>query len=322
MYVPIHYVERPPRTGLTGTDTRASSLVETEVQWQTPPARSAALNPAVSQVRLTRWKGDAKATPLEISTDHVEATHFLSYCLRATKERYWIGTDQFVSGTLLPGRVFMQAPTSRRRYAIVHGAFDVFRIYFPQALLAECFEEAHGKRPDSDLILFDPHFTEDKTICELTRALVDVDEHGGPLGSSFVEGVGRALAFHLVARYPNQRGSGGRDPAPLAKWRLKRVTDYVEENLSQPLHLADLSAAAGLSRMHFAAQFRAATGRTPHTYIMQSRITQAKQMLVDDNASVADVAQKVGFRTHAHFTSVFKKAVGLSPVHWKNDVLR
>jgi AraC-like DNA-binding protein len=55
---------------------------------------------------------------------------------------------------------------------------------------------------------------------------------------------------------------------------------------------------------------------------MQSRIIEAKRLLVDDGGSIADVAQRVGFRTHAHFTSVFKRVVGMSPVHWKNDVLR
>lgn len=322
MQKPVHEGERSAPAFLRGRDTGTPPLVEPELQWQTPPARTAAWRTAVSQVRLTRWKGGTHSAGLEFDTDRVEEAHFLSYCLRTTRERYWIGSDQFVNGTLLPGRVFLQAPTSRRRCAIFHGGFDIFRIYLPPALLAECFEQTHGKPPASDLVLFDPHFTEDKTICELTRALVDVDEHGGPLGPMFVEGIGLALGCHLVTRCQTQRTLSRKDPTPLAKWRLKRVTEYVQAHLSQPIHLADLSAAAGLSRMHFAAQFRAATGRTPHSYIMQSRITQAKRLLVDDAISIADVAHRVGFRTHAHFTSVFKKVVGVSPVHWKNDVLR
>jgi AraC family transcriptional regulator len=58
--------------------------------------------------------------------------------------------------------------------------------------------------------------------------------------------------------------TGAAKPSALPRWRLKRAIEYVDGHLDEPVSLADLAAAAGPTRMHFAARFRAATGLTPH----------------------------------------------------------
>src|SRR6202040_1722705 len=102
----------------------------------------------------------------------------------------------------------------------------------------------------------------------------------------------------------------------LARWRLKRAIDYVEAQLDKPRSLADVASASGLTRMHFAAQFRAATGLRPHEYLLRRRIERAQEML-GTGMSVVDVALSVGFQTQSHFTSVFKRFVGQPPRAWR-----
>jgi AraC-like DNA-binding protein len=106
-------------------------------------------------------------------------------------------------------------------------------------------------------------------------------------------------------------------PAPLQRWRLKRAVDYVEAHLGDPIRLPDLAAAAGLTRMHFAAQFRIAMGIRPHHYILQRRIDRARELLRDSELALVDVALSVGFQTQAHFTTVFKRFVGQTPCRWR-----
>jgi AraC-like DNA-binding protein len=91
---------------------------------------------------------------------------------------------------------------------------------------------------------------------------------------------------------------------PLPKWRLKRAIDYIEANLTRPIYLAEISNAAGLTRMHFAAEFRAATGCSPSNYILRRKVAHAQQLLLDPRLSIADVATTMGFSTQAHFTVV------------------
>jgi AraC family transcriptional regulator len=108
-----------------------------------------------------------------------------------------------------------------------------------------------------------------------------------------------------------------RRPAPLQKWRLKRVLDYVEGHLGDPIKLRDLAAAAGFTRMHFAAQFRAAVGMRPHHYVLRRRVERSRELLRDPSLTLVEIALSVGFRTQAHFTTVFRRQVGTTPHRWR-----
>jgi AraC-like DNA-binding protein len=71
----------------------------------------------------------------------------------------------------------------------------------------------------------------------------------------------------------------------------------------------------GLTRMHFAAKFRRATGLRPHEYLLRRRIEHAHQLLLSSEHNVFDVALSRGFRSQAHFTTVFKRFVGETPYY-------
>jgi AraC-like DNA-binding protein len=106
---------------------------------------------------------------------------------------------------------------------------------------------------------------------------------------------------------------------PLQQWRLRRVAAYVGERIGSQITLQDMAAAAGLSRMYFAAQFRAATGMRPHEYLLRRRIDLAVSLLADDSASLVEVALAVGFQTQAHFTTVFRRFVARTPQQWRRE---
>jgi AraC-like DNA-binding protein len=107
----------------------------------------------------------------------------------------------------------------------------------------------------------------------------------------------------------------------LPNWRLQRVDGYIKAHLSEHITLNDMAAAAGLSPMHFAAQFRAATGYRPHHYLLLCRLEQAKQLMIDSSRSMLDIALEVGFQTQSHFTTVFKRLAGKTPRQWRSELL-
>jgi AraC family transcriptional regulator len=114
------------------------------------------------------------------------------------------------------------------------------------------------------------------------------------------------------------QGYAERPLRALQKWRLKRVVEYVDNHLSGRITLLDLAAVAGLSRMHFASQFRAATGFRPHEYLLRRRIQRAEELLRQSTMTLVEIALTVGFQTQAHFTTVFKRFVGDTPYQWRN----
>lgn len=87
----------------------------------------------------------------------------------------------------------------------------------------------------------------------------------------------------------------------LPKWRLQRVQEYIDAHLDSALSLSDLASVVGLSRMHFAAQFRGATGYRPHEFFLSRRIEKAKAIMSDTSAPIAEVALSVGFQAQSHF---------------------
>jgi AraC-like DNA-binding protein len=114
-------------------------------------------------------------------------------------------------------------------------------------------------------------------------------------------------------------GANGRPVRALQKWRLKRVIEYVDVHLSNKVTLLDLAAVAGLSRMHFASQFRIATGLRPHEFVLRRRIRQAEELLRNSRMTIVEIALTVGFQTQAHFTTVFKRFAGCTPRQWRTS---
>jgi AraC-like DNA-binding protein len=82
--------------------------------------------------------------------------------------------------------------------------------------------------------------------------------------------------------------------------------------------LSDLAKVAGRSRMHFAAQFRAATGFRPREYLLHQRVEHAKSLLSSTELPLAEVALVVGFCAQAHFSTVFKRIAGETPARWRS----
>jgi AraC-like DNA-binding protein len=71
--------------------------------------------------------------------------------------------------------------------------------------------------------------------------------------------------------------------------------------------------------MHFAAQFRAATGLRPHEFLLRRRIERAQAMILGGDKSLVDVALSVGFQSQSHFTTVFKQLAGKPPRTWRKS---
>lgn len=159
--------------------------------------------------------------------------------------------------------------------------------------------------------------TVDPVIERLARSLIHAEELGGALGQSYADGISLAITAQFLGGCPGE-ASARRPRVPgLSKWRLQRATEYIDANLAEPISLADIAAAAGLSPMHFAAQFRAATGLRPHEYLLQRRIERARALLLNSSLPLVEIALDVGFKTQAHFTTVFGRFVNETPNAWR-----
>ena len=113
------------------------------------------------------------------------------------------------------------------------------------------------------------------------------------------------------------RDGGARHPP--GRSCLQRTLRYINENLHTALPLTELSSVFGASRCRFAATFKQCTGYTPHAYILHRKILRAQDMLRHTNNPIIEVALDLGFNSQPHFTSAFRKEVGVTPARWRHE---
>ena len=108
----------------------------------------------------------------------------------------------------------------------------------------------------------------------------------------------------------------------LPSCRLRRVTEYIQQNLDKELRLADLAALVFMSPYHFARLFKCSTGVPPHRFVVRQRIAGARAFLATQELSIAQISRMVGFRTPSHFTTVFRRVTGVTPRGYRTGTLR
>ena len=105
---------------------------------------------------------------------------------------------------------------------------------------------------------------------------------------------------------------------PLAR-RLLRARDLADRSYADPLTVADLARAAGLSPAHFSREFRRAFGEPPHRYLLTRRLERAAALLRVTDWTVADVCFAVGAGSLGSFTASFTRVYGCSPLAYRRS---
>jgi AraC-like DNA-binding protein len=95
--------------------------------------------------------------------------------------------------------------------------------------------------------------------------------------------------------------------------RMLRARDTIDRSYATPLDVAALARVAHVSPAHFARQFRAVFGETPHRYLQRRRIERAMELLRDTDRPVTEVCLDVGFASLGTFSRTFGTVVGESP---------
>ncbi|HMJ08686.1 MAG TPA: AraC family transcriptional regulator [Pyrinomonadaceae bacterium] len=147
----------------------------------------------------------------------------------------------------------------------------------------------------------------------------DLDD-GSPAGCIYGELLADALAVYLLKCYAVKSRTPASFSGGLPPYRLKRVLDYIGDNLSEDLSLSLLSSVADMSPHYFSALFKNSTGKTIHSYVVNQRIESAKRRLKDPERSIIDVGMDVGFQNPSHFARVFRKMVGIPPSAYQTEM--
>jgi AraC family transcriptional regulator len=273
-------------------------------------------NVALTHPRISpsRWLGRANERyeqEAEIEAD----CHVIGIALRPIEDVTVYAARKLIHTGHLPGGTIRVSEPGLAMRGIFRGEYDVLHLRLPNAMIDE-YANAECVQGRTIPLITDRPIV-DPVIERLAHALIHAEELGGAFGQSYADGISLAITAQLLGGNADGAQPDRSRVSGLSKWRLKRATEYITANLADPISLADIAAATGLSRMHFAAQFRVTTGLRPHEYLLQRRIERAQALLLTSRLPLVEIAFEVGFKTQAHFTTVFARLVGETPNVWR-----
>src|SRR5262249_21618508 len=113
----------------------------------------------------------------------------------------------------------------------------------------------------------------------------------------------------------------GRSPMPehrSTRYRdiVERVVDITRGRMDEPLRIADIGRAAGVSPRTLVRAFRAVEGITPSQYLCALRLAQVRRVLLSADGGaepVTDIAMRFGFRELGRFAALYRRSFGESP---------
>ena len=246
--------------------------------------------------------------------EHEHPTHFLIF-LRSGQStcRWWTNGGQTGSAEEGPGTIYILPAGTRDRLTRSGPTNQTMLVIAPHFLVRTLEETAHL----ADIELITHWNLRDRHIVSLMLGLHADLEDGSPAGPLYGESLGVALACYLVRRYsvlaPREpRYSGG-----MPTIRLNRVLDFMRQNYARETRLWELAEVAGMSPHYFCELFKKSTGLSPHQYSIRCRIDQAKIYLRSRQFTIRQIAEATGFADQSHFTKVFHRIVGVTPMQFR-----
>lgn len=182
----------------------------------------------------------------------------------------------------------------------------------------EFVERAVGEAPrGGEVEIREESNIRDSFITQLGGALYAEFRHPSAVGRLYIESLASTLAVHLLRNYSVTTQSIRKLSGGLSGGRLRRAVEYIDTHLDQNLSLSEIAETVGMSSYYFSRALKKSTGFAPHAYVVHQRIERAKQLLVETKLPVIDIALAVGYANHSHFSTQFRKVVGISPTAYR-----
>ena len=102
---------------------------------------------------------------------------------------------------------------------------------------------------------------------------------------------------------------------------ITRAKEYIQEHQTEELSLGQVAKAVNTSTFYFCKMFKKVTGINFTDYLSRVRIEKSKNLLLNPNLRVSEIAFEVGFQSLTHFNRVFKKILGQSPTEYRAQLL-
>ncbi|WP_404477014.1 helix-turn-helix domain-containing protein [Novosphingobium sp. BL-52-GroH] len=230
--------------------------------------------------------------------------HYIDYSLDSRPRRSMISVGRpghrIPTGDILympPHRQYIGEPALQERHLVCVALGDRF--------LEAFFEAEHplvGLDPCVDI--------QNGAMRRLFEGLASELRSPGFASTTLIQSMLMGLAVELYRHL----GIGEADTATGRNSRqVRQIVDYVMENLSAPLGIADIAMNCNMSLRHVARVFKNETGVSLGEFVARSRIGLAKDLLRCENVRIKEISWRCGFASTSAFSAAFRVATGQTP---------
>ena len=218
--------------------------------------------------------------------------------------------DIFVTRSKTPYEVRFSSPVGEELEIVqVHIAVDQY--------LAALEAAYPGKTEEVEVIDF---FGRDEALAHLCFACAEMLSARMPGKYRAIADLAQLFASYLVEKHIAAAAEKPDFHGGLPIWQLRKVEDYVREQLAEEISVETLAELVGLSAFHFSRVFKQATGMSPLQFVTRERITRAQQLIRETSRSLIQVALEVGYTSPSHFTKVFRRVTGATPTEFRSTL--
>jgi AraC family transcriptional regulator len=160
-------------------------------------------------------------------------------------------------------------------------------------------------------------FFEDAAVWDTALKIRTLIESGRSAHRLYAKALGIVLVHELEGLNSRKHCAEISINGGLATWQRRKVVEYIELHLSEPISLAELAQLVRLSPNYFCRAFSQSFGMPPQRYHTRQRIERAKELLTKPGATVTDVGLAVGYSEASAFSTAFRRVTGLNPSFYR-----
>jgi len=271
----------------------------------------------VSSTQLKNGMALARWSNQEDRIENIHSSHHtLSVYLNGAENSLrWQGSQTIASAT---SNSVCLMPANLDTNWEVRGPISHLHFYFSDTHLSQLIEQVWDK--DGQRVQLDEiDFAEDALLTQLFCTTLGQSNWQDPLDQLALDSATQTALIHTLRHYSQRRLPTLRPTGGLPTWQLKRVVEFIEHHLNQPLTLKDMAGITGLSDYHFARMFKQTTGYPPHRYVLHRRLTRARHLLAETSLNMTEIALRCGFGSSSHFSNRFRAEIGVSPTAYRTQ---
>ncbi|PXA86467.1 AraC family transcriptional regulator [Nostoc sp. 3335mG] len=249
--------------------------------------------------RLCRWRQFVGSYTLPALPDPMFVVHIAGKPSVKTWDR-----DGWSEQTSLPGCATI-VPSNQPTGWLVDGELDVVTLSVNSDDLQ--------KAPAADQFKRMRFAFSDPLGVALTRQVLgELYAPRTPERDVYVGALVDALKAHML-RGPVSSSAQEIPTSAFSSYRIHHIMNDIQQHPEAEHSLEEMAARAGVTPTHFCRIFKKATGVSPHQYVMKARLDRAQHMLEQSDASMAMIADALGFTSQSHFTRAFRQFAGETP---------